>query len=114
MRHQNALALCLLVISAVSLLFIPWWAALLLFLVGYCVAGVITLKVAVGKVERCTGLSRERARLLYRAALTGNWSEISDEELRHIPKNPTFRSKLETQLATCMMAESVRRRVGDW
>jgi len=114
MRHQNALALCLLVISAVSLLFVPWWVALLLFLVSYCVAGAITLKVAIGKVERCTGLSRERASLLYRAALTGNWSEISDEELQHIPKIPTFRSKLETQLATCMMAESVRRQVGDW
>jgi hypothetical protein len=113
-RHQNALALCLLLISLVSLLFIPWWAALLLFLVSYCVVGAVTLNVAVRKVERCTGLSRERSRLLYRAAITGKWSEISDEELKHIPKNPTFRSKLETQLATCMMAESVRRRVGDW
>ena len=112
MRHENTLALCLLVISAISLLFIPWWAALLLFLVGYRVAGAVTLNVAVGKVERCTGLSRERARLVYRAAITGNWSEISDEELQRIPKNPTFRSKLETQLATCMMAERVRRRVG--
>src|SRR5215469_12119211 len=68
MRHQNALALFLLVISALSLLFIPWWAAVLLFLVSYCVAAAITLKVAVRKVERCTGLTRERARLLYRAA----------------------------------------------
>src|SRR5258708_35795728 len=72
MRHQNALALCLLVISAVSLLVIPWWAALLLFLICYCVAGVITLKVAVGKVGRCKGFSRERARMLYRAAITRN------------------------------------------
>jgi ABC-type transport system involved in cytochrome bd biosynthesis fused ATPase/permease subunit len=114
MRHENTLALCLLIISVVALLFIPWWAALLLFLIGYCVVGAVTLNVAVGKVERCTGLSRERARQLYRAAITGNWSGISDEELQHIPKNPTFRSKLETQLATCMMAESVRRRVGSW
>lgn len=114
MRHQNVLALCLLLISLVALLFIPWWAALLLFLIGYFVVGAVTLYIAVGKVERCTGLSPERARLLYRAAITGNWSQISDEELQHIPKSPTFRSKLETQLATCMMAESVRRRVGDW
>jgi hypothetical protein len=52
------------------------------FVVGYIVLGHITYLIAINDIREVTGLDHFRANKVYKAALTGNWSEISDDELR--------------------------------
>src|SRR5260221_7275884 len=96
--------ICLIVVCAVSLFFIPWWASLALFATGYCVLGYLTYLHAIKMVRTLTGLPAARTRALYSAAITGDWSKIKDEELVVRPKPdsefPWRKSKLQNQLAT--------------
>ncbi len=95
--------ICLIVVSAVSLFFVPWWAALALFAIGYCVLGYLTSRHAM------TGLAYPRAKVFYRAAITGDWSKIRDNELS-IQQKPSWGSKLQMQLATVIIAERANRK----
>jgi hypothetical protein len=77
----------LIVVSAVSLFFVPWWASLVLFAIGYCVLEYLTYRHVIKTVRTMTDLAYPRAQRLYHAAMTGDWSKIRDDELsvRHKP-----------------------------
>jgi len=55
-----------------------------------------------------TGLAYPRAQVLYRAAMTGDWSKIKDGELT-IQQKASWGSKLQIQLATVIICERTRR-----
>src|SRR5260221_2111477 len=57
--------ICLIVICAVSLFFVPWWTSLALFAIGYCVLGYLTYRHAIKTVRTMTGLAHPRAQVLY-------------------------------------------------
>lgn len=56
-----------------------------------------------------TGLAYPRAQVFYRAAMTGDWSKIKDDELA-IQQKLSWGSKLQMQLATVIALEKARRK----
>lgn len=56
-----------------------------------------------------TGLAYPRAQVFYRAAMTGDWSKIKDDELA-IQQKLSWGSKLQMQLATVIAPEKARRK----
>lgn len=101
--------ICLIVVCAVSLFFVPWWATLILFAIGYCVLGYLTYQHAIKTVRIMTGMTYPNAQRLYRAAITGDWSKIRDDELS-LQQKAAWGSKLQTQLATVIILERTRRK----
>jgi tRNA A37 threonylcarbamoyltransferase TsaD len=105
--------LALVVASGLLLLVAPWWVALVAFVVGYVVLGHITYINVIDVIQEVTGLDYFRANKIYKATLTGNWSEISDHELRvptpQDPKKAFKYSKLKTQIITLIILERSRR-----
>jgi hypothetical protein len=107
--RDRPLLICLIVVCAVSLFFVPWWASLGLFVAGYCIVGYLTYLNAIRAVRKLTGVNFNRANKLYKAATSGNWSEISNDELGQFAQKPNWKSKLEVQFATLIIAERVTR-----
>jgi len=102
--------ICLIVLCAISLFFVPWWTSLALFVLGFCLFGFLTYLHAIKTIRWLTGLNYRRANKLYRATMTGNWSEIGDDELRSFQHKSAWNSsKLQKQLATLIISERVRR-----
>jgi hypothetical protein len=92
--------------------FFAWWVALIALVLGYWYLGKLTYVEAITAIQQLTGLDYYRANKIYKAGLTGDWSEIKTSELQvhgFDPRGP--QRKLKEQLSALIIAERTRRDV---
>jgi hypothetical protein len=72
----------MLAIAGLLFYFVSWWAALIGLVLCYWYFGKLTYMQAITAIQQLTGLDYYRANKIYKAGLTGNWSEIKTSELQ--------------------------------
>jgi hypothetical protein len=93
--------------------FFAWWVGLIGFALCYWYFGKVTYFQAIAAIQHLTGLDYYRANKVYKAGLTGDWSEIKTSELvAHFdPSQKGPQRKLKAQLAALIINERTRREV---
>jgi hypothetical protein len=108
--------LAVLAIAGLLFYFVSWWAALIGLVLGYWYFGELTYMQAITAIQQMTGLDYYRANKMYKAGITGDWSEIKTSELQvyvySAAKGPQRRLKAE--LSVLIMMERTRRDAMEW
>jgi hypothetical protein len=104
----------MLAIAALLFYFVSWWAGSIGLVLGYWYFGKLTYMQAITAIQQMTGLDYYRANRMYKAGLTGDWSEIKTSELhvhRFDPADKGPQRKLKAQLSALIIMERSRREV---
>jgi hypothetical protein len=105
-------SVAMIVIAALLFYFVSWWAGLIGIVLLYWHFRKLTYMQAIKAIQQMTGLDYYRANELYKAGITGNWSEIKTSELRVERFDPTAKGpqkKLREQLTTLIIIERSKR-----